>query len=152
MPQSLDLPALLHRLHACVDAREWLNGKTAAVAWRTCPRGNWLLWVAGNVGVERQILVRAALACARTALPYCTEETVGMVLLCHHIADEWLEGREDLDTLRAAAWAAAWAAARAAGAAGDARDAAVRRSLAECARIVRRLIPYRVMLAAARTK
>ena len=143
MPKPLNLAILLDGLNACGDARRWLGSKSAAAAWRTCPDGAWLLWLAARLGVERQLIVRAALACARTALPECSEETIGMVLLCHHLTEEWLEGREDLDTVRAAA-AAGWAAAAA-------RQSARRQRLADCARLVRRCIPYRVVLTAART-
>jgi hypothetical protein len=37
-------------------------------AWADCPRGSWLLWLAGRAGVEERVLVLAAADCARAAL------------------------------------------------------------------------------------
>ena len=65
-----EFAATLKRLHACKDARAWARGKTGATAWRTCRRGDWMLWLATQAGVRRQDIVLAACACARLSLRY----------------------------------------------------------------------------------
>lgn len=64
--QTIDL---LKRLGACDDATEWLGDRDLATAWRECPRGDWMLWLAASMP-DRKPVVRAACACARLALPY----------------------------------------------------------------------------------
>lgn len=62
---------LLRKLGACSEAMEWLRslpkGTSAQQAWEACPRGDWPLWLAGRVGIERAALVRAAAAAADAA-------------------------------------------------------------------------------------
>lgn len=37
----------------CAEARNWLGSRTnPRAAWRTCPRGEWSLWLAQQVGVR----------------------------------------------------------------------------------------------------
>ena len=60
--------AHLRRLRACEEAYRWAHGKSGAVVWRTCERGDWLLWLAGRLaGTEEQWkrVVFATCQCAR---------------------------------------------------------------------------------------
>lgn len=61
-------------------------------AWEQCPAGEWLLWLASAAGVERAIIVRAAMACVKS----CAEDLCGSsdVLLSRFISscDAWDRG------------------------------------------------------------
>lgn len=52
--------------------------------WHTlyakCPRGDWLLGIAIRLGVDRTMLMRAAIGCARTALEHYEGEEAARVL------------------------------------------------------------------------
>lgn len=63
-----ELNCLLKDLNACIDAIKWSKGKSLEEAWRECPRGDWLLWLAAGLRINQKLLVSAACACARTAL------------------------------------------------------------------------------------
>ena len=130
----------LHALGACRDAVEWAGTQPSyAVAWKACPRGDWLLWLLGRTAGEfgsasHRGMVGAASACARTALSIfeAARPSDGRVRGCLDLLDRYAAGeavtRAQIDAAWAAAWDAvraagatgAWAAARAAGAARDA--------------------------------
>ena len=64
----------ISKFSPCTEAVTWLGKQTDVTeAWNTCPRGDWLLWISGRVGIERTILVKSAAACARLALVYVKE-------------------------------------------------------------------------------
>ena len=68
----------LARYYACSEAREWAESYPDTAegrqrAWAECPRGDWMLWIAGKLSgpvgsPARRLLVRGAVACARTVL------------------------------------------------------------------------------------
>jgi hypothetical protein len=112
---------------ACPDAIRWASRyDTLDDAWRKCKRGDWMLWYASRAGADHVMIVRAACACARLALPHLPDGE-DRPRLAVETTEAWCDGRATLDEVRAAraaagaaAWAArdaAWAAARAAGAA-----------------------------------
>jgi hypothetical protein len=118
------LADLLRDLHACGDARDWaVPYATLEEAWAVCPRGDWMLWLAGRMGVDRKLLVLAACACARlTLLRVSAGETRPLIAI--ETAERWARGEDGvtLEEVRnayaaAAAYAAADAAAAAAAAA-----------------------------------
>jgi hypothetical protein len=116
---------LLARLGACPEAIEWAGKRRPRAAWDACERGDWLLWIAEKQGVDRRLLVRAACACARTALQYVPPDEV-RPLRAIETAEAWTcgeAGPKEVAAAGAAAGDAAWAAARAAAWAA-ARDAA----------------------------
>ena len=57
----------LIRLNACEEARAWVGDRDLEAAWTECPRGDWLMWLAGCVGVDRVLVVDAACDCAAIA-------------------------------------------------------------------------------------
>lgn len=58
------------RRGACREARDFVKeaGNDPEKAWMTSPRGDWLLWLAGDLKIPAALLGRAAAACARRAL------------------------------------------------------------------------------------
>jgi len=162
-----DLEQFLNRLpdgsRACGEARSWARGRTAAMAWETCPRGDWLLWMAGKAGVDRVTIVRAACQCARLSLQFVTPGE-NRPRIAIETAERWCTGNTSITEVRAAAAAAVYAAGAAAGAAAaaaatatavyaaDAADAAgtaaarvvvaCPETKLECANIVREHIGY----------
>jgi len=62
--------------NACSEGRAWARTQPSMrVAWATCLRGDWMLWLAGSLAGgpwsdSRRPLVLAACGCARLALPY----------------------------------------------------------------------------------
>lgn len=110
----------LRKLGACSEAREWaarVKPKTLYDAWRKCPRGDWLLWFAARVGVDRKALVMAACGCARLALPFWeahdAEDRRPHVAL--ETAEAWCRGEATIEEVQKAAGGAFDAASRAYG-------------------------------------
>lgn len=70
MPRAA-LLAILERYDACLEAREWATSTpgTPEELWATCPRGDWLLWLAAQVGVNPSAVDLAACDCLEPALP-----------------------------------------------------------------------------------
>ena len=108
------------RLDACNQAREWAKGKSLAEVWKTCHRGDWMLWLAARYGdVPLKTIVAIACDCAEPALAFTTDPrpaaTIAVVRL-------WLKDEATIEEVRAAADAAnaAYVAADAAYAAGRA--------------------------------
>ena len=119
----MNLPDYLGSLGACPEAREWAEPyATLAEAWVACERADWLLWYVGKRGVDRKSLVRAACACARTALPHVPpgEDRPRLAI---ELAEAWCNGRATIVEVRTAA-ADAYAAAADADAAYAANAAA----------------------------
>ena len=55
----------LNAMHACSESLEWVGKRVSPrAAWMACPRGDWLLWVAEQLGVDHRLLVLAACDCA----------------------------------------------------------------------------------------
>ena len=121
----------LKALRPCGEAVAWLEstGLSGQAAWEACERADWMLWLASKCQIDRLVLVRAACACARTALAYVTKGE-DRPRIAIETAERWCDGRATIDDVRAHAAAAAdaaaaaHAAAAAAAAAADAADAA----------------------------
>jgi hypothetical protein len=94
----------------CGEAAEWAAAQpdqSLSALWDTCPRGDWMLWLAGRLGVDRRILVAAACDCAEQAWAHCRDGgALTAAMLVVHVAREWCAGRADLEDVRAAASAA----------------------------------------------
>ena len=123
------LKELLIELDACTEARIWVGGKSIEEVVKTCPRGDWALWLAYNLEIDLQTLTLAKALCAKTVLHLMKDQrSIDAV----NIAERFGRGeatRVELDAARDAAYAAyaaAYAAkdvAYAAAAAVDAADA-----------------------------
>ena len=159
----------LQAIEACGDAVEWARTQPSyEAAWKSCKRGDWMLWLAGKLCGEKgssahRAVVLAACACARLSLKYVPKGEK-CPLAAIETAERWARGEDGvtLDMVRAAhaaayaytaayaayaaaedAYAAAYAAyaaAYAATAADAAEDAAAASTLAGCASIVRKMV------------
>ena len=98
---------LLNELGACSSVVEWAHGKTLHVFWKTCQRGDWLLWLAGKMADKkgwhtRKQIVLAACVCAETALKYVPkgEERPKKAI---QTARAWAKGKATIEEVWAAA-------------------------------------------------
>ena len=128
------LKALMRKLGACEEAREWVsslpNTTTLNEAWEKCERAEWMLWLVGKMADKpnwptRKDVILAACACAETALKYVPKGELRPGK-CIETVRRYVRGEATLEELVGArrAAAAAYAAAAAAYAAADAAAAA----------------------------
>ena len=113
---------ILKQLGACSDARGWYDGRDSETAWRECARGDWLLWIAAKLGVDRKLIVLAACDCAELAVAYLPrgEQRPQQAI---ETARAWCQGTAPIEDVRSAAAYAADAAEASSMAAGDAAEA-----------------------------
>ena len=101
---------MLVKLNACPEAVAWVKKfRSAKSAWKACERGDWMLWYcgqkAGPVGDERRkLLVLAAVACARLALPIWKKRYPddNRVEVCLDTAEKWARNEATLEALQVA--------------------------------------------------
>ena len=102
----------LKKLNACKEAIEWVaDQKNYKEAWRSCERGDWMLWLAFKLNIDDKKLTMAKVMCAkqvehlmrdqrsRDALQACIDYANGKIT------------RNQLNTYAAATYDAAYAAA-----------------------------------------
>lgn len=105
----------LARMGACLEALKWCHTQpSAAAAWETCARPDWMFWIAGRAkNASGKEIAVAACAIARRSLPYVTlDEDRPRIAI--ETAERFLAGkaaRKELSEAEATAWAAARAAA-----------------------------------------
>lgn len=113
---------LLIEREACEPAREWAGDMTVEEVVEKCHRGDWLLWLAEEVGVEQRLLILAGGLSANTVRHLMKDE------LSKNAVDVYIrygQGQATCHELVAAAHAAldAWDAMDAPGNAAAARAA-----------------------------
>jgi hypothetical protein len=101
----MDPPPPIEWLERHGAQRDVLDGLRAyatdwSTLWATCPRGDWLLGIAVRLGIDHAQLVRAAIACARTAEPYAFGDDGARVL---DLAERWTRGQSAASEVSAAA-------------------------------------------------
>ncbi len=99
----LTLQQQLNLIGTCRDGCVWASKyKQPLVAWRACDRGDWLLWLAVKLGVNRADVVLAASECAMLVLDYMMDERSRRGL---NLATQWAGGnpQPSLEMLRDAA-------------------------------------------------
>ena len=57
---------LLLKLKACGPAIDWAGDKTIEEIWETCHRGDWMLWLARKLNIDKRVLTIAKGHCANT--------------------------------------------------------------------------------------
>ena len=61
-----NIKELLIELRACEEAVDWVGNRTPAKAIEECHRGDWLLWLAVALKLDRKSITKAAGLCANT--------------------------------------------------------------------------------------
>ncbi len=144
----MTLKTQLIEMNACMSAVNWVDKRGIRTAWRDCPRGDWMLWLAGRLDIDRKLLVLAACDCAETTLQYVPEGE-DRPAKAIQTSRNWCNGTATIKDCRKAA-ADAYAAAAAADAADAYAAAADARTSAHltCADLVRKRIPVEIISAA----
>jgi hypothetical protein len=62
----MNIKEKLEQLDACEDALKWVNDRTIEQAVADCHRGDWLLWLASKLGIDKRKLTLAKGHCANT--------------------------------------------------------------------------------------
>ena len=97
---------LLLKLKACGLAIDWAGDKTIEEIWATCHRGDWMLWLARKLDIDKRVVTLAKGHCANTVRHLMKDErSIDAV----DMAIKYGEGNAT-DTELAAAYAAAYAA------------------------------------------
>ena len=100
-----DFQEFLRCHDACKGAIEWVWRKTPREVWRTCPRGDWLLWLAEELEVDRKLLVTADCDCAE--LPKAKwPPGDDRLRIAIETARKWVRGEATVEEVRKAANAA----------------------------------------------
>jgi len=129
------LDRLLRKLGACDEARTWAATQPdLEAAWTNCERGDWMLWLAGNLSgspdsESRRRLVAAAVDCAALARKHTSGIARKAFDRCQRTTRRYLRAKATIADVRAAADAA------------YAAYAARARTLKRCAAIVRKHYP-----------
>lgn len=98
---------LLAERDACGAARTWAATKTIEEVVAECHRGDWLLWLAYRIGIDRRQLILPKAHCANTVKHLMKDERSKTAV---DVAIAYGEGRATDEKLRKAARAAADAA------------------------------------------
>ena len=103
---AVKFEALLVKLVACSEARDWARGKTLREMWNTCERGDWMLWLAARYGdVPLKTLVAIACDAAEPAMA-CVPAGETRPQECLATTRRWLKDEATIEEVYAAAWAA----------------------------------------------
>jgi len=115
----MNFQEFLESKNACQDAQEWAKGKTIEEAIDQCHRGDWLIWLAKKLEVDKRLLVGTAGYCANTVRHLMKYERSKS---CVDVCVAYGKGEatdEELAAAKAAARVASWAAASARAASTD---------------------------------
>jgi hypothetical protein len=143
----------LESLKACADAIEWAGDKSIEQVVTECHRGDWLLWLAKQCGVELQPLTLTKAHCANTVRHLMTDKRSVKAVDVAIAFGEGRATRDELDTAchaAAASYAAAYdaaydaAASYAAAAAADAAAANQQQTADICRKYIGDLIIEKV--------
>jgi len=96
---------ILESLTACEEAIRWYNDKDSKEAWASCERGDWLLWIAANLRIDRKLIVLAACDCAEQSF-YLIPEEEKRPKMAIETARAWARGETSLEKVKVAARAA----------------------------------------------
>jgi hypothetical protein len=101
----MDTMKILQDMDACDPALEWVADRpdlAPDALWRECSRGDWLLWLAARVGIDRRLIVGAACDCAEPALKHVPDGE-DRPRLAIETARAWCRGEAGLEEVRVAA-------------------------------------------------
>jgi hypothetical protein len=102
----------ISRFYPCKDAMDWfLTQKNYKEAWKNCPRGDWMLWIAQKLGVNDRKLTLAKGKCAETVIHLMKDQRSIDAVRAAIDYGNGLINKKELNAAYAAAYAAADAAA-----------------------------------------
>ena len=100
------LKKYLKKIDACSKSLKWAgNRKTSKAAWLACPRADWLLWLAGRIGIDKNLIILAACDIAESVLHLVpeNEERPGKAI---ETVRAFVAGKATIEEVRAARAAA----------------------------------------------
>ena len=103
----------LKKLNSCQEAVDWVGDRDLEAAWAECDRGDWMLWLAGLLRIDRNLLVLTACDCAEPALRY-VPESESRPAEALRVARAWCNGEATSAEVQVAAVASAEASVAAA--------------------------------------
>ena len=112
---------LLIKMDACRTGRDWVGDMSVETFVATCERGDWMLWLAQELGLDDRLLILANARCALTVRHLMSDSSLNACL----VAEQFGLGeasRKELDAAAAATDSAAYASYAADVAAADAAD------------------------------
>jgi hypothetical protein len=114
------------RFSPCYEGREYYESKASfEKAWNDCKRGDWMLWIAAKLEIDRKLIVKAAALCANTVRHLMEDKrSTDAVDACFRYAAGEIGESEMIEYARAAAYADSSSATYASAAADAAADAA----------------------------
>ena len=94
----------LIKLGACIDAIEWVGNMTLKEAWKTCPRGDWMIWYYAKTHPKnlRKLTLAKAL-CANTVRHLMQDERSKKAVDTAILFGQGKATREELDAANSAA-------------------------------------------------
>jgi len=99
-----ELADMLIRRNACKDGIAWAQAlpedTSVYNAWRKCPRGDWLLWIANTFKFNKRQIIYAACKCARLSLPYAMEGDF-RPQQCLEVVEAWHIGEASINDVLA---------------------------------------------------
>ena len=70
-----NLKKYLESLHACNESIKWADSRQASHnAWLACPRADWLAWLAGKIGIDKNLIILATCDVAESVLHLVSED------------------------------------------------------------------------------
>lgn len=103
------------KFNPCESALDYYNQfDTSEDAWKNCPRGDWMLWIASQLGIDDRKLTLAKALCANTVKHLMKDKRSREAV---YVAFKYGRGKATKDELRTAAANAAAASNAAASAA-----------------------------------
>jgi len=133
-----DFVKRIQKFTPCSSGEDWIVGSCGQNTYnlyRICNRGDWLLWLAVRLEIDRKKIVEAACDCAEQTMKYVNDPQKRPQNAIR-VARLWLLDKATLEEVKVAAAAAAAAYAAGAG--------ARKKSLLKSAQIVRKVIPYKI--------
>ncbi|MGI9570195.1 MAG: hypothetical protein ACR2PH_10770, partial [Desulfobulbia bacterium] len=94
----------IEKYHPCEEALDFRKEhKTFEEAWKKCPRGDWMLWIAATLKIDHRTLTLAKAKCARTVYHLMTDKRSKKAV---RVAEKYGRGEASKEELRTAAAAA----------------------------------------------
>ena len=97
-----NLKTYLVNNNACYNSIKWAGKRRInKAAWLSCPRGDWLLWLAARIGIDKNLIVFAACDCAESVL-YLVPEGEDRPRKAIETARAFIAGKATMQEVRAA--------------------------------------------------